>query len=197
MGSDSVTRIVAPVAHYMGHVIRWLGESVLNEEDLIGEPDLNRMLDPHRHVGPLRFRCGRDRCRTFIAYWAFASNGARIVFGPGLRDTRLKGVYPNESPDSWDTAPWRRVHETSVGAAADLEYPSLPATLRFEPHIEWAMQAGSPVRLTANPDVPSAYPLRFTFICPKCHAEHAYTNSEMIRLFVDALDTKATEVRPG
>lgn len=176
-------------------VIRWLDETELDEAALAVDPELSRMLDPFRLIRPLAFRCGRDRCNTRIAWWAITSQGNRITFAPERGRRKVRGVYLAEEPP-WGRSFWQPT-ESLTSSAAELDYPGIPAHTRYGQDVEWALQEDSPVSVTANPDVKSGYPLRFTFTCPKCQAEYPLANSRMVQLHLRGIELGRGEVRPG
>jgi len=179
-------------------LIRYLGESGLGEAELIYDSDLNRMLDPYRQTYPLAHRCPRARCRTTLAFWALASEGARVVPGPKRRERkgRVAGVYPTMT----DPLDLRRppIQDTRiVGGAADLMFPDLEFTHQKEQAIEWAERGDGLIRSDSNPEIGSGWPLRWTFTCAKCGTPYEYTNSTMLELFLHALYARRGEIRPG
>ncbi len=185
----------APVQSFASQVIRYIDSQPVDEAELLRDHELARMLDRFREVGPLPFRCNRDRCKAPIAFWALSQSDARIEFGPERRPERIKGPYVTEVEEpfrsQWDET------EGITSASADLVFPDLEFQQRFAPYIEWAMDPSSNVELDADPSVGAPYPLRFRFTCPNCGVVHQHTNSTMLRAFLRAIQRRKSEVRLG
>lgn len=176
-------------------LIRWLDRSRLAEAELMGSPELALMLDPYRDHPPLPYRCSKRRCREVIAFWALASDGARVVPAPDRRPARQRvaGLHMiSTTSPAGPSQPRSRL----VGGEADLLYPGLQHSGRFPEYVEWAMRGDSNIRLLTNPDVKAPYPLRFGFACAHCGAHFEHTNRAMLRLFLRAIALCQREIRP-
>ena len=185
-------------------VVRWLRDHRdLSEAEIVDHPDLNELLDPIRSHGPLPFRCNRERCNTTIAYWALTSHDARIAPAPKRRSTqaRVAGRYPLPPDVNGAGSRMRMTDPRSsiVGGVADLDFPEgFDHDGRYELAVEWALGGDqSQINVLTNPDVKSPWQLRWVFMCPKCGAEHQYTNRTMLDLFLKAVRYRLSAVRPG
>lgn len=175
-------------------VVRWLKTTELGDSALIDHAQLNEMLDPVRSTGPLRLMCSGDRCRTTLAYWALASQDARVIPAPARRTTTdsLQGTYSAEESE------WR-VREKPLVASGeyDLLYPGLDHEGRYPQYVEWALRDDTNIHVEANPGIGSGYPLRFRFTCPRCEADDPYTNKRMLIEYLRALTLGQRAIRPG
>jgi hypothetical protein len=156
---------------------------------IINDPWLKERLDPFRSLRPIPLKCSAPRCSATLAYLALTSIDARVVFGPRRRPV-AHSVIRDGQRQNWEGDPL-------ISGAHDLEYPGLVNSGRFSEYIEWASTSEATIRLAANPEVGSGWPLRFTAHCPRGHPPYPLTNTTMLLLVLRSAAYDHRAVRPG
>jgi hypothetical protein len=155
---------------------------------LINDPWLNERLDPFRTLRPIPLKCPGRRCSATLAYLALSATDARVQFAPRRQPVARSAIRIGERHSAATPI---------ISGAYDLEYPGLVGSGRFSEYIEWAMTPAATIRLAANPNVGSGWPLRFTAHCPRGHPPYPLTNTTLLLLLIRVAAYEEHATTPG